>query len=394
VNRTPLWLGAALMLVALNLRLPITSVPPLLDDVRADLGLSVTATGLLTALPVLCFAVVGALAPRLARRWGAELVLLLCIGAIAGGILVRLVPAVAPLFAGTLVLGAGIAIANILVPAVIKRDYARPGGMMGAYAMTLNAGGALGAGLTVPVEHALDAPWELALAVWAVPALLAAVAWLPALRFARTTETDEPLPERRPPLWRDPLAWQLTGLMGFQSALFYCAVAWIPDILRDTGMSSATAGLMLSIVMLLGLPTSFLMPVLAGRRSDQRTLVAASGLGWLAGIVGLLLWPGTATALWMAIIGLAQGAGIGLALTLMVLRAPDGHVAAALSGMAQSLGYLLAGIAPVLVGLAHDASGGWRLPLALMAAGAIGLLACGLAAARPGLVGRHLEPAY
>jgi CP family cyanate transporter-like MFS transporter len=200
------------MLIALNFRLPITAVPPVLDDVRADLGISTSATGLLTALPVLCFGLFRFVAPSFARRWGPETALLGCLGAMAGGILVGLAPEVTALFAGTLLIGAGIAVANILVPVVIKRDYERPGSMMGIYAMALNGGAALGAGLTVPAEHAFDGSWRGALVLCVLPVPAAAVLWVPAVRLARRDPVvDEPTDTQRPSLARDPVAWALAA---------------------------------------------------------------------------------------------------------------------------------------------------------------------------------------
>lgn len=383
-RRTPVLLGAALLLVALNLRLPLTAVPPLLGALRADLGLSSTAAGLLTTLPVLCFALAAPAAPVLARRFGGEAVLLGCVLTIVAGTAIRLAPQTAPLFGGTLVIGAGIAVANVLLPSTIKRDFARPGTMMGLYTMLLNAGAALGAGLSVPAEHGLG-DWRWALAIWGAPAVLAAALWLPAVVTARRATEVEP-PVRRVSLWRDPIAWQLTGLMGFQSALFFAGIAWLPDILRASGMSSGSAGLMLSIVALLGLPTAMAVPVVAGRRREQRALVGLTAVLWVAGLLGVLLSPGTATIVWMVLLGLGQGAGIGLALTLIVLRAPDGDHAAALSGMVQSGGYLIGAAGPLVIGVVHDLSGSWTAPILVMLAGVLGLLACGMGAARARMV--------
>jgi CP family cyanate transporter-like MFS transporter len=383
-HRTPVLLGAALLLIAVNLRLPLTAVPPVLDDVRSALGLSSAATGLLTTLPVLCFAAAASVAPGLARRFGGELVLLGCVLAIAAGTAVRIVPTVIPLFAGTLIIGVGIALANVLLPATIKRDFVRPGTMMGLYIMLLNGGAALGAGLTVPLEHTLG-DWRWALAVGGVPAVLAAILWLPAVLHARRWAADAPR-ARRVSLWRDRTSWKILALMGIQSSLFYSMVAWVPDILRETGMSAGTAGFMLSIAMLLGLPTSMIFPMLAGRMNDQRPLVAIAAALWAMGLLGLLLSPGTAPAVWMVILGLGQGAGIGLALTLIVVRAPDGDHAAALSGMVQTGGYAIGAAGPLIIGVVHDLSGGWTEPLLVMMAATVGMVVFGMGAGRPGMV--------
>ena len=245
-RRTPLWVGAALLLVALNLRLPLAGVGPVLDDLRATLGLSNAAAGLLTTLPILCFGVAAAGAPAVVRLLGAEGGLLAALGIIIAGTAVRLVPDVAPFFLGTVMLGAAIAVCNVLVPIVIKRDYPRPGTMMGLYTMVLISGAALGAGFTVPIEHALGSWWD-ALGVWGLGAVVAFAAWAPAVRKARSVRGVE-----RPPrvlLRGDRLAWLLTVTFGIQSLLFYVTLAWVPDIVRAAGIGSTAAGVMLSIEM-------------------------------------------------------------------------------------------------------------------------------------------------
>jgi CP family cyanate transporter-like MFS transporter len=374
--------GAALVLVTLNLRFALAAVPQVLDDIRAALGLSASAAGLLTTLPVLCFGLAAPLAPALARRLGQELIVLGCMVAVVAGIAVRLVPAVAPLFAGTLVLGVGIAVANVLMPSIIKRRFARAGAMMGLYTASFSVAAALAAGLTVPLEEALG-DWQWALGAWALPALLACLAWLPLARQGGAA--PDPGSDRAVHLRADPVAWLVTGTFALQSALFYALLAWTPDILRAAGLSSGEAGAMVSLSMLCGIPASLLVPAVTVRRA---AVVAAVGGGlWIAGLVGLLLAPGGATALWMVLLGVAQGMGIAYALTLVVLRAPDSRHAAALSGLSQGVGYIVASLLPFLLGALHDLTAGWDVPVLVLVALGTALLGCGLAAARPGMVG-------
>jgi CP family cyanate transporter-like MFS transporter len=388
-RRTPLWLGAALLLVAVNLRMPITAVGPVLDDIRADTGLSSAGAGLLTTLPVLCFCVAGAAVPALARRVGEEPALLLGMLVLALGTALRLDPAVAPLFVGTLLAGAGIAVANVLLPTLIKQDYARPGAMMGLYTAGMSIGGAFAAALTVPLEHGLGS-WPRALAFWALPALGAALAWLPVvLRARRADAVERPA---RVKLWGDRRAWLLTGLFAFQSTLFYMTAAWVPDLLRDGGMSEGRAGTMLGIALLLGIPTALLMPLLTARSRDQTWLVLVPFVAWGAAIAGLLADPVGGAPLWMVLAGLGQGAGFSLTLTLIVLRSPDGAHATALSGMAQALGYVVSASGPLLLGILHDATGTWTLPLIVMLVLCVAMLVCGLGAGRPGQVHGRLSP--
>lgn len=388
--RHRLGLAVALLLIAVNLRLPLVSVGPVLDDVRDALGLSSTAAGALTTLPLLCFAGAGAAVPALARRVGLEMALLLGMLALVAGAALRFAPQIAPLYAGTFVAGVGIAVGNVLLPALIKREFAPPGLMMGLYVAVMTTGAAVATALTVPLERALGS-WELALGAWTVPAVVATVAWLPALASARRGEPVAPVPKVR--LRGDRLAWMLTGLFAFQSTLFYALVAWMPDLLRDAGLSDGRAGAMVSIAMLLGLPSGLLAPIVAARMTDQRVLVAGSAALWIAGLAGVLASPTTLTELWMVLMGIAQGAGFALAIALVVLRSPDGARATALSGMVQSLGYVVAAVGPLALGALHDLTGGWDAVLVTMLAITGLMLACGLGAGRPGTVGGRMEPA-
>lgn len=382
-RRTPLWVGAALLLVALNLRLPLAGVGPVIDDLRATLGLSNAAAGLLTTLPVLCFGVAAAGAPAVMRRLGAEGGMLACIGMMIAGTAIRLVPQVAPFFLGTLLLGAAIAVCNVLVPIVIKRDYPRPGTMMGLYAMVLIGGAALAAGLTVPFEHAVGSWWR-ALGVWGLAAIAAFAAWVPVTWRARGTgDGARPLRVR---LRGDRLAWLLTIMFGVQSLLFYVSLAWVPDILHSAGVDPTEAGVMLSIEMLVGIPVGFAVPIIAARLRDQRPIIVFGVLCWVVSYGGLLLAPGTATAAWMVVMGGAQGVSFSLSIALIVLRAPDHAHATALSGMVQGGGYILAAAGPLAAGALHDLTGSWAAPIIAMLVLTVVLLVVGLPASRPGWV--------
>lgn len=369
--------GAALVLITINLRLAISAVPPVLDDIRDTLGMTTTTAGILTTLPVLCFGLAAPLAPWLARRFGQEVILLACLGAVVAGIAIRLAPSIAPLFLGTIVLGVGIAVANVLMPSVIKRRFADPGLMMGLFTMSLSVSGALGTAFTVPLEGWFGG-WRWALAFWALPALVAIAVWAPDVR--RSGAQVSAGSAEAVSLGRDRVAWLVTGAFGLQSLLFYAYLSWVPDILRDAGLSSGRAGALLSLSLLMGIPTSLALPVVAGRMRDQRPLALIAPVMWAAGLAGLLADPGGPTWVWMVLAGIGQGTGISFALTMIVLRSPDGVRAAALSGMAQGVGYLLAAVGPFAVGALHDLTGGWKVPLAglLVVTGA--MLACAVGA--------------
>jgi MFS transporter, CP family, cyanate transporter len=371
--RRPLLVGGALVLVALNLRFAIAAVPPVLDDIRRDDGLSGVGAGALTTLPVLCFGAAAPLAPVLARRIGQDVLLGLCMLVLSAGVAMRLAPAVAALFAGTAMLGVAIAVANVLMPSVIKRRFARPGPMMGLYTMAFSVAAAIAGGFTVPLEHAFGS-WRLALAIWTVPAVAAGAFWLAERRGPVARPVGEEA--RRVHLGRDATAWLVTGAFGLQSLLFYAMLSWLPDLLRDAGLSSAQAGAMLSIAMLLGLPTALALPELLARARDERAIVALPTVLYVLGFAGLLAAPATATVLWMALIGLAQGAGIAVALAYVVQRSPDAAHAAAMSGMAQGVGYVLAAAGPIGIGVLHDLTGGWDVPLLVLLVVTAGMAAC------------------
>ena len=374
MGRTAIAVGAALVLITINLRLAVGSVSPVLDDISATLGLSSTAAGLLTTAPVLCFGLAAPLAPRLARRFGQEALLLLALAAVVAGLAIRIAPSVVPLFAGTIVLGVGIAIGNVLLPSVIKRRFADPGLMLGLFTMSLSVSAALAAAFTVPLEEGLG-DWHWALGFWALPALVAIALWAPVVRSAERGPTPGGVPTAG--LWRDRTAWLVTGAFGLQSLLFFSLLSWTPDILRDAGLSSGTAGAMLSLSMLCGIVPSLVLPVFMVRLRDQRWIVVPTTAAWAAGFVGLLLDPGGATWVWMVLAGIGQGLGISFTLTLVVLRSADPGTAAALSGMAQGVGYAIAALGPFLLGAVEDATGAWDAPIAIMLAVTAGMLVCG-----------------
>ncbi|MER7152571.1 MFS transporter [Streptomyces lydicus] len=381
-----MYAGTGVVLLALNLRPALVAVSPLAGTIRDASGMSAAATSLLTALPLLCFGLLAPLAPRLGRRFGMERSLLGTMALICLGTALRLLDSVVALFAGTVVIGAGIAVANVLLPGLIKRDFpARTGLMTGLYSMSLFGGAALAAGVTVPVQQATGLSWQATLACWGGLAVLALLFWLPRTgrrtRVARVAAQEAAHPVRG--LWRDPLAWQVTGYMGLQSLSYYAAAAWLPTMLTDAGMSAGDAGWMLSFSSLLGIAGSFLAPVVVGRRLPAGVLAAFGALLCAAAFTGVLLAPAEGAYLWMVLLGLGQGAAISLALLFIVQRAPDARHTAQLSSTAQCFGYVLAATGPAVLGAVHDASGSWTVPLAVLLALLLPQVAAGWGAARP-----------
>jgi CP family cyanate transporter-like MFS transporter len=324
--------------------------------------------GLLTTLPVLCFGAFAAAAPRLARRIGLETAVALSLLLLAVGIALRLLSPVAVLFAGSLLAGAAIAFANVLLPAYVKREFSRPGAVMGLYSASLNIGAAAGAALTVPLAEALGVDWRTALGLWLVLALAALALWLPVAGTGRAHRTSAPLPSDQGSwvLLRQPLARQVTAYLGLQSVQFYAVAAWLPTLLADAGVPVAQGGLLLGFANVVGAAGALLAPAQAGRMHGQRPLLLAVSAAYAVGLGGLLIAPATGTLVWVGAFGLAQGSGFALALTLIVLRSPSPLVAARLGGVAQCLGYLLAALGPLLLGALHDLTDGWTWPVAVL----------------------------
>jgi MFS transporter, CP family, cyanate transporter len=294
--RHPVLLGLAVVLVAGNLRPALASVGPVLDDVRADLALSGTAAALLVSLPVLCLGLLAPVAPRLAGRWGMEPVLTMVLAAIGTGLLVRVIGQTGPLFAGTVLAGCAIAVANVLLPALIKRDFpTHSGTMIGVYTMALSGSAAVAAASTVPLGEVIGFGWRGALGVWVCPAVLALVLWIP----FTGGHTPPPATEKtRGSLLTDPLAWQITLFFGLQSLFFYAVLSWLPSIYRDYGYSPAAAGLVLSAVTFVQIPVTLIAPRFAAQARDQRTYIAVTTTLTAAGLAGVLLAPTTLPYLW------------------------------------------------------------------------------------------------
>jgi CP family cyanate transporter-like MFS transporter len=386
-------LAAGVVLIAINLRPAAAAIGPVLNRIQSDTGLSSGWAGALTTLPVLCFGLLAPLAPVLARRLGVRTALAGAMFVLLAGMLIRLIPGVGLLFLGTALAGAAIATGNVLLPVLVRRDFShRTGTAMSLYTVSLIGFAALSAGVTVPVADALGGGWRPGLAVWAIPAAIAALAWLPALvrrdaPAAATPDAAEVNHSARA-LLRRPLAWAVTLFFALQSGGFYAVLAWLPSIFRSHGASEGHAGLLLSLAMLVGLLTALVIPGLAGRRRDQRPLVVVSCVLTVAGLLGILIAPMSAPYLWVVLLGLGQNAAFPLALMLIVTRGGNVATTEGLSTMAQSIGYVLSSLAPLAVGALHGISHSWTPALILLVALVAPQLVIGLAAARD----RQLAP--
>jgi CP family cyanate transporter-like MFS transporter len=382
-SATPLF---AFLLVAVNLRIAVVALSPLLDDIKATEHLTDSAAGLLTTLPLACFGAFAFLVPWLTRRLGSHRLGSLAMAILSAGILLWLIPGLLPLFGGALVVGAGIGIAIPGMPGMVKRDFASRSQMVtGLYTTMLFIGGTVGAGLTVPLRDALGIDWREALALWAIPAIVALIVWQ---FFAGRRRADVgPTPAVVGPplrvLLRDPVAWAVTCFMGIQSLGYYAFVAWLPTLLQDHGMSAGKAGWMLSFATFPGIVGALGTPVLDRRLGGGPTLVLLASASAACGFVGLIVAPVSLAYLWMILLGLAQGACISLAIAYIVARSPDHEHTGRLSAMAQGFGYLLACLGPVALGAVHNATGSWTVPLIVLIAALGAQVAAGLQAGRP-----------
>lgn len=384
-----------ILVAALNLRPAAASVGPLLTRIRADTGLSGAGAGVLTTLPVVCFGAVAPLAPVLARRWGTTTAIAGAVVALTIGIALRVVPAIEFLFLGTVVAGAGIAVGNVLLPVLVRRNFHEHTGVItGAYTTALIGFSALAAGVTVPVADVLGGGWRPGLGIWALPAAVAAIVWVPlARRGARDPRNEgEPNAYSQPDtaggraLLRDPLAWQVTLFFAIQSAGFYASLAWLPSIFQSHGASESRAGVLLAASMIAGLVSALLVPSLAARRRDQRALAVAVTAMTASGWIGILAAPMSAPFLWVAILGLGQNGSFPLVVTMIVLRGGTVTNTARLSTMAQTVGYLIAAAAPLSAGALHDATGSWAPVVVGLLALTVPQALAGAAAGRPATV--------
>lgn len=356
-----------ILVLAFNLRITITSLPPLFPELQSVLHISAGSLAVLAAVPVLCFGVFSGSAAPLSRKYGEERVLGAALVLLAVGLLARGLEPSTLLFPGTIVAGGAIALGNVLLPSLVKRRAPeRAGPIIGIYLMLLVAGAIVGSVLAVPVFTAAgggESAARLSLAMWAAPALVAALIWVPQLRYRTLPESISP--GRRTGvavMARSALAWHVTLFMGVQSLLYYATLSWFPTMFRDRGVSAAHAGDLLAVMNFGNAVTALIIPVLAQRARDQRGLAALSAVATGVGLAFAAFGPTGLAPEFMVAMGLGQGATLGLAIFFTMARAPDPHAAASLSAFAQGTGYLIASAGPIAVGFLHTATGGWAAP--------------------------------
>ncbi len=370
----------AIILLATNLRAPITAVGPLIGEIKVDLALSDAQAGLITTLPLVAFAIVSPLAPKMARQFSTEKTIFISLILIILGLSIRYFSTIPALFLGTIVLGCGIAIGNVLIPSIIKVQFhGKTGLVTGLYSVSMNLTGAIASGISIPLTQNFGWTWNQALSLWLILAILAFVGWLPQMTNKQTS-VSQTNRNHTPSVWHSKLAWSVSLFMGIQSFIFYVLVAWLPQMLISQGIPSSRSGGMLSLLQLTILPTTFIIPIIAEKKENQKSLVSlAFGLFFL-GITGLMFSQSMIITIAVIFIGIAGGIAFSLSMMFFNLRTTSAKSAADLSGMAQSVGYFLAAIGPFLFGFLHDLSKSWQLPLFLLLGMTIVLLVVGLKA--------------
>lgn len=383
------FLALGILLIAANMRAPITAVGPLVGNIRSDLGISNSMMGLLTTLPILAFAFMSFLVPKLSRCLGTGLTLFFSLVAIGAGIAIRSIPFILSLYLGTLLLGIGIAVCNVLLPSVIKKEFpGHIGSMTGAYSVAMTVMAAIASGISIPMANLFG--WRSYLFMALLLPVAGILAWLPQLKHPQ--EANVEIPEQTGSVWGSKLAWQVTLFMGLQSLGFYVTVAWLPDILIEKGFEASLGGSLLSLNQFVSMPVALVIPILAGKMKSQKLLVAITTSFSIAGFAGLWL-SSLAVPLWAILLGIGQGASIGLALSFISMRAANTYQAAELSGMAQSVGYLLAAAGPISMGVLHDMTGTWGVSLLLLILLSVLQLLFGLGAGRNAVVTSALKTA-
>lgn len=361
-------LMVGIIFVAFTLRPAITSIGPLTGHIRDETGISNSLAGLLTTLPLIAFGLISPFVPRIAQRFGNEMSVLIGLLILGAGIAIRSAHTIILLFSGTIFIGLGIAICNVLLPGIVKQSFPRKVGLLtGIYTLSMGIFAGLAPGVSIPLADTLGFGWRMSLGLWTVLIITAIGFWLPLLKV-KNSSLKSPNQERSTSLiWFSPIAWQVTFFMGLQSMVYFSTTAWLPEILLSRGFDIAIAGWMVTLFQFSGLPANIIIPVLADRLPHQKGIALGIGLLCLAGLTGLIFTANKIIIICCIImLGIALGAAISHGLTLIGLRAANAKQASDLSGMAQSVGYILAALGPFMIGFLFDFYQNWTIPLILL----------------------------
>lgn len=382
-------LAAVVVVVSLNLRPVLTSVGPISDLIQAGTGLSTSAMGLLASVPVLCMGIGALCTPWIIRTIGMDSAVVAALVALGITTAIRSFVPGAGLWIGTVGIGLAIGVLNGVLPPIIKRDFpTRSTMVMGIYSAALTLGAAVASGVAVPIAGATS--WRVATGIWLVLVVIGLAAWAWSIRARGSLLRINPEQHIRGShishaprvnVWQNPLAWAITSFMGLQSFLFYTFVQWLPDLEKSNGISAEVAGVHMMLFQIAGLAATLLVTAIQGERPDQRWAAFATGVIWFVGLGGMLAAPSLALT-WAIVVGLGSGASFNLALSFISTRTVDSYQASAVSGMSQSLGYVIAAIGPTLAGLMAE-SLSWDAVLMMTAGVAAAMMVLGVIAGRP-----------
>lgn len=368
-------LFVAVLMIASTLRSPITSVGPLIPFIRADLDVSNALIGMVNTLPLLAFGLFSPFVPAISRRFGMEKTLLIAMVVLAIGIAVRAFGGISMLLFGTLLLGMAIAVGNVLMPGLIKLSFPfRVGLMTGLYSVSMNVFGALASGVSVPLTQIAAFDWRTALQIWSVLAVASIIVLLMRLPAIRAGQKKVPgKVKNQPPtaLFKSKIAWSVTLFMGLQSFIPYSLFTWLPDILLTKGFNESEAGWLIALYQVGLIPATFVVPIIAARMKNQRVIACMSGIVFFLGILGITLTSSSLIIAFLLLAGAGAGTTFSLAMMFFVLRTNTVTESSQLSSMAQSIGYMIAALGPIMLGTIAEWSGGWIVPLCILMAVAL-----------------------
>ncbi|ANF95353.1 CynX/NimT family MFS transporter [Paenibacillus bovis] len=388
-RRNLAFLVFCILFVSINMRGPITGLSPLLELMRQDFTVSNTMAGFLTTIPLLAFALLSPFVAKLAGSYGMEKIIFFAMVILVAGGWMRPFGGISLLITGTFLTGLAIAVLNVILPGLIKREFPlRIGIMTSVYSICTNVFAAIASALSLPLAVNLGLGWQGSLLTWTVLAMASLLCWIPQLRHNKVAKLAARSHTSGHSVWRSPIAWKITFFMGLQSMIYYVSIAWLPDILQEQGMSRVQSGYMLSLMQFSMLPFNFIIPILAARLKTQRVLVFGTVVLYLIALFGIMMGSGHMgwIAFCLILLGIAGAAAFSLSMMFFNLRTRTPEQATEVSGMAQSVGYLLAACGPTLFGILHDATGTWTIPLTLLVAAAASLLYTGFGAGSRGYI--------
>ena len=376
-------MAIGVIVVGSTLRAPITAVGPVILEITEQLRLTPMLVGLITTIPLMSFALLSVLAPKAAKRTGLEKLLLYSMLVLAFGLFVRSVGNVSLLFIGAALIGAAITIGNVLMPAFIKKEFPNKAGLItGFYLVSMNLTSALAVGFSIRIGQSTGLGWKASIGIWGFLALVAFLLWLPQIKKRSVSSSADTSRLSNKSLWKSRLAWQISILMGLQSFFFYTLAAWLPTVLQSWGMSAERSGWMLSYIQMGQLPIMLIGPIVAGKMKDQTSLIWVTFILLLLGLLGIIVWKTEFIMISVIIVGISLGLAYTLVTMFFILRTKHPSESANLSGMAQSVGYLIAASGPPLFGALYSLTHNWYVPLALLLVAAIFLLTSGLASSK------------